>query len=107
MSKLRFKNQKKYLNWIHTLGCSTQNQRCEGPIQAHHLLKPWAGPRGMGLKADDRNVIPLCMHHHSELHTVYGDEEQFFVAHGLPANYGRAMAEHLYMEGLSMGLVGR
>lgn len=107
MSKLRFKNQKKYLNWIHELGCSTQNPKCQGPIQAHHLLKPWAGPRGMGMKADDRNVIPLCMGCHAELHTQYGDEEKFFESRNLPANYGRAMAEHLYMEGHKAGLIGK
>ena len=32
-------------------------------IQAHHLLKPWNGKRGMSLRAGDDNVIPLCFRH--------------------------------------------
>ena len=28
---------------------------CGGGVQAHHLLKPWDGFRGMGMRASDNN----------------------------------------------------
>lgn len=33
--------------------------RCSGHVEAHH-----AGERGLGRKAPDDTVIPLCQHHH-------------------------------------------
>lgn len=36
--------------------------RCSGPIEAHH-----AGVRGLGQKAPDDTVIPLCSGHHRHL----------------------------------------
>ena len=65
-------------------------------IQAHHLLKPWSGKRGMSLRAGDNNVIPLCFHHHSLLHTKFGSESAFFKHYGLPANYGQMWAKKLW-----------
>ena len=41
-------------------------------------------------------MIPLCLHHHSELHTKYGSEKAFFKNFGLPENYGKEMAYKLY-----------
>lgn len=53
---------------------------CQGiEVQAHHLLR--AAPRGMGLKAGDNWVVPLCYYHHSELHRN-GDEVEFFELYG-------------------------
>ena len=46
-------------------------------VQVHHLLRPYVGHRGTGLRASDKNVIPLCFHHHSELHKR-GDEMAYF-----------------------------
>lgn len=64
---------KRYLEYI-------SDQEClfcwTTPCQAHHLLKPWIGDRGMGMRADDRNVVPLCFPHHHELHTIYGSEKK-------------------------------
>lgn len=105
MSKTRRFKSKPFLQWIHELGCTINNERCGGPIQAHHLLKPWAGGRGMGMKADDRNVIPLCMNHHSELHTQFGDEFQFFAHYSKPEDYGQKLAEALYDEGVNLNLI--
>ena len=65
-------------------------------IQAHHLLKPWNGTRGMGLRAGDDNVIPLCFEHHAKLHTKYGNEYKFFEAYGLPKDYGQKIAKKLW-----------
>ena len=73
--KKRYKN-KKHLQYIHTLNCSVSNVDCNGEIQAHHLLKPFDGARGMGMKASDKNLVPLCVYHHRELHKM-GNEFKF------------------------------
>ena len=52
----------------------------------------------MSLKANDRNVIPLCLHHHSQLHTKFGDEYQFFASYGLPISFGKDWAKKLWEE---------
>lgn len=69
---------------------------CNGPIQAHHLLRPWSGYRGMGMKAGDENAIPLCAQHHHELHQR-GDEEAFFLDFGFSKNYGKAIAYGIWL----------
>lgn len=73
--KKRYQN-KKHLDYIHTLSCSCINHECHGVIQAHHLLKPWDGVRGMGMKSNDKNLIPLCLFHHDKLHRM-GNELDF------------------------------
>ena len=55
---------------------------CNGSIQAHHLLKPSDGKRGWSLKAGDDQVIPLCVFHHAQLHTKFGNEFKFFEHYG-------------------------
>lgn len=69
---------------------------CNGVTQAHHLLKPWDGLRGMGMRSNDKNVIPLCMHHHGLLHTKFGSEKAFFESFGLGENLGKALAKNLW-----------
>lgn len=69
---------------------------CSGIIQAHHLLKPYDGTRGMGMKSNDKNVIPLCQHHHHLLHTKFGSEKSFFGSYGLDADFGKVIAKSLY-----------
>jgi hypothetical protein len=93
--KSRFKN-KKHLAWVRSLGCAVQCHECNGVIQAHHLLKPWSGERGMGMKSNDRNAIPLCFRHHHLLHTKFGDELKFFEHYTGKADYGKALAEALW-----------
>ena len=56
----------------------------------------------MSLKANDRNVIPLCLHHHSQLHTKFGDEYQFFASYGLPISFGKDWAKKLWEEKTSL-----
>ena len=73
--KKRYTN-KKHLEHIHTLNCCVSNIDCSGVIQAHHLLKPFDGVRGMGMKANDKNLVPLCLYHHTELHRM-GNEYEF------------------------------
>lgn len=43
-------------------GGDVSGDRCEGTIEAHH-----AGIRGVGQKALDDTVVPLCSHHHRDL----------------------------------------
>tara|TARA_R110000787_G_scaffold48785_1_gene117201 strand:+ start:356 stop:754 length:399 start_codon:yes stop_codon:yes gene_type:complete len=69
----RFVN-KEYLKYVSLKQCCFKHSSCDGYTEVHHLLRPWIGERGMSLKADDRNVVPLCMKHHRELHTKHGTE---------------------------------
>ena len=69
---------------------------CNGSIQAHHLLKPSDGKRGWSLKAGDDQVIPLCVFHHAQLHTKYGNEFKFFEHYGFKKTAGQEYAEQLY-----------
>lgn len=85
---------KKHLEWVTELDCCirthynnlemmgtlpTNPSECSefNVIQAHHLLKPFYSSRGMGLRAGDKDVIPLCEKHHRELHML-GNEYDFF-----------------------------
>ncbi len=91
----QYKN-KKHLEYIHTLDCCLKEVKdCLGPVQAHHLLKPWDGFRGMGMKASDRNVIPLCLRHHIMLHKS-GNEFSFFIQMAGQSDYGMDIAEQLW-----------
>ena len=67
---------------------------CRGNVQAHHLLKPYEGKRGMGMKSSDNNAIPLCYFHHAELHDTQGDEDKFWINYDLNEDYGRDKANY-------------
>ena len=69
---------------------------CNGSIQAHHLLKPSDGKRGWSLKAGDNQVIPLCVFHHAQLHTKFGNEFKFLEHYGFKKTAGQEYAEQLY-----------
>lgn len=47
---------------------------------AHHLT--FAQPHAMGRKVSDEYTVPLCAHHHQELHHA-GNEEDWWKAHGV------------------------
>ena len=80
--KLKRYANKKHMDWIHIHPCClTAAGDCLGAVQAHHLLKPWDGVRGMGLKANDKNLIPLCQRHHIMLHKI-GKMSLFFSRNG-------------------------
>ena len=88
----QYKN-KGHLNFIHEQNCCLRNCKdCLGQVQAHHLLKPWDGVRGMGMKASDKNVVPLCLRHHIMLHK-FGNEFKFFEQMTGDSDYGRKVAE--------------
>jgi len=88
---------KKHLIFVSNQTCcltSVSADWCNGNVQAHHLLKPYSGKRGMGMKASDNNVVPLCYSHHAELHDKNGDEDSFWTTYNLSEDYGREVAEY-------------
>ena len=98
LNSKRYEN-KQHLDWIHQFKCCLQKydaHHCTHEIQAHHLLKPWHGFRGMGLKANDRNLIPLCFAHHNELHQT-GNEKKFFERWTHNEDYGQEIAKAYWL----------
>lgn len=90
---------KQHLLNVSSLPCMVSRSgffSCSGPIQVHHLLKPSDGKRGWGLKAGDDQVIPLCMFHHQQLHTKFGNEYKFFKHYGFKEDAGQKYATELY-----------
>lgn len=66
-----------YLRWVRDLPCVL----CGRPAgEAHHLLR--GVNRGMGRKADDSEVLPLCDVHHRALHAD-GNETEFMGERGI------------------------
>jgi hypothetical protein len=55
---------KPYLNYVASLPCVRCG--CEPAGEAHHVID--VGYGGMGTKASDLWVFPLCCDHHTELH---------------------------------------
>ena len=89
---------KKHLSFIHEHACCLSFVGgCDGPLHAHHLLRPWSGKRGMGMKAGDENTIPLCMGHHGALH-MRGDEDGFFAETCGDSEYGRNTAKQFWQQ---------
>ena len=97
MRKNSYKN-KEHLIWIKQRTCLLNNRDCDGLVEAHHLLKPFDGVRGMGMKANDRNAIPLCHKHHTLLHTKHGTEANLFKKYGLHSATGMNSAENLWIK---------
>jgi hypothetical protein len=90
----RYEN-KKHLSHVREKNCLCRGVDCYGDVEAHHLMKPWFGYRGMGMKAGDMNVLPLCHKHHMELHDV-GNENSFWVRKGHSPDFGRAVALRIW-----------
>jgi len=90
----RYEN-KKHLAHIRQKDCLCRGSDCFGAVEAHHLMKPWFGYRGMGMKAGDMNVLPLCHKHHMELHAM-GNENSFWISRGNSPDFGRAVALRLW-----------
>ena len=96
MQKEKRVKSKRHVDWVRSRPCAAQSLSCSGINQAHHLLSPWIGSRGMGMKADDRNVIPLCRFHHEQLHIKYGTEDRFFHIHGRPEGFAKEVSRYLW-----------
>ena len=87
---------KQHLQWIASQPCVLKKfGGCQYGVQAHHLLKPMYGQRGMGMKADDRNAIPLCYKHHQELHLM-GNETKFFEKYTDIHQFGQKLVEIMW-----------
>ena len=86
----RYANEK-LLTHIRQKACLCSGSDCFGGVEAHHLMKPWFGYRGMGMKSGDMNVVPLCHKHHMQLHEV-GNENSFWISMGRSPDFGRAVA---------------
>jgi hypothetical protein len=84
----------KHLEYVRSKPCYICGSM--GDIEAHHLLKPWRGGRGMSLKAGDENSIPLCFNHHRELHQT-GNEEKFFLKKNGSGDDGKFYARLLWL----------
>lgn len=92
---------KKHLIYISKMRCCLADVDffgCTHNVQAHHLLKPFQGFRGMGMKSSDSNVVPLCQYHHHLIHDVFGDEDKFWKHFNLKEDYGRNLAEKLWQK---------
>ena len=90
---------KKHLIYVSLQQCClnvVSEDWCNGNVQAHHLLKPFDGKRGMGMKASDKNVVPLCYYHHALLHDKNGDEDSFWIKFSLPEDFGRLKAKEFW-----------
>ena len=101
---------KKHLLWVSERQCSIKshydrlrlmgtapqnNPKCTNIVQVHHLLKPYFSSRGMGLKASDKDVIPLCDKSHRELH-MNGNEFNFFEQKVLNSRFGMSTAKKVW-----------
>ena len=94
-----------HLKYVKSLPCSICKAGFythDKVIQAHHLLKPSDGKRGMSLKSGDDQVIPLCMFHHTQLHTKFGAEPAFFAHYGLKADFGQKYAKELWFRSIAI-----
>jgi hypothetical protein len=102
----RFQDRK-HLEWVRTLPClicKAGYYSHSREVQAHHLMKPYDGFRGMGLKANDRNAIPSLLYA-SSLNFIlkFGDEFQFFANYGLPNTFGQENGQkNLWEKNLGM-----
>lgn len=82
----------KHLDYVRHMPCCI----CERVgVEAHHLMRPWSGSRGMGMKAGDHNVIPLCPDHHRALHKA-GNEEAYFLEIAGDETFGKSLAMRLW-----------
>ena len=93
--KTRRIKSRKHQQFISNLRCLLDGEGCSANVQAHHLLRPWYGARGVGMRASDNNTVPLCSYHHRQLHD-FGDEDTFWTQFGHDANFGREQAERLW-----------
>jgi|TARA_R110000751_G_scaffold9848_4_gene36265 hypothetical protein len=96
INKTKKIKNKKFLEYVSNQECCLSTYSpypCNGNVQAHHLLKPYYGVRGMGMRASDNNSVPLCYTHHAQLHDSHGNEDLFWKLFRLTEDYGREIAE--------------
>lgn len=93
----------RYLAWVRQLPCvlCLRQPGMGHQNEAHHLLRGVV--RGMGMKAGDDEVIPLCDGDHRALH-MDGNETEFLAKRGIDCAVSlAAMIRTAYL----MGDIGR
>ena len=83
---------KAYLKHVRQKPCLV----CDGAFGdsvAHHLT--FIGGGGMALKEGDEWCVPLCTHHHNDLHVSFISEARWWVVEGIDA---RGSAKDIYEE---------
>jgi len=55
-----------HIQWLRGRPCLISSTECDGRMEAAHV--DHAGGKGAGLKVADYKAVPLCQHHHAELH---------------------------------------
>ena len=71
---------KKHHAYILSLACICSNHECNGLIQGHHLMKPFDGVRGIGLKSNDKNLVLAAngeIYNHVELRSKLNSKHDF------------------------------
>ena len=88
-----------HLEWLIDKPCvlSNYSELCNYRKQAHHLLTPLYSSRGIGMRAGDKDAIPLCMDCHRKLHS-FGNEKLFFLEMTGDADYGQKQCSQLWNE---------
>jgi hypothetical protein len=64
--KLQTIKDEDYKEWVKGLGCMIATDHHLGQTIPHHHNLPGHG--SMSGKTDDTRTIPLCVHHHDEIH---------------------------------------
>ena len=59
----------KYLAKIRKLQCIVKNSKCFGRVVAHHT-------KTIGSGGSDKDTVPICVGHHTELHFIGRDSFQ-------------------------------
>jgi len=84
----------KYTRWVKSQSCMCCGQSADDP---HHIIG--YGQGGMGTKAHDLFVIPLCRKHHDELHA---DQSKFESKYGTQLELFFRFFDHA----IAVGVIG-
>ena len=96
LPKTKAIKSRKHLEFVVSFRCVLMGlSPCFGDVQAHHLLKPYYGHRGVGMRASDNNTVPLCFKHHAGLHK-HGNEDDYWQSMNLGKEFGRTTAKKLW-----------
>ena len=80
----------KYLQWIRERPCIFEGDNCSLTVEAAHI-----GPHGMGQKASDHSVLPICgFHHRMGFLSLHGAGKRFWDIHSNLADRDRLIAHY-------------
>jgi hypothetical protein len=65
-AKRKAYRNRKYLDWVKQQPCAV----CGAPADDPHHLIGVGGMGGMGMKAPDSMVMPMCRQHHNQIHAT-------------------------------------